>query len=349
MKTFAIPAVAALCLGACTPATIMGLPGPEIPARMETEPVGTANEDAADDPAIWRNRSDPAASLIVATDKKAGLYVYGLDGKVRSFVKAGLVNNVDLIETPVGIYAIASDRSNPAKARLALFRLDTQTAQLNPIGSVSGGDGEAYGICVDPRVTREDGVETFTVFSVPKEGQIRAVRVGIGADGASVSDGGIVAQMGVPSQPEGCVVDTAANALYIGEENAGIWRFDLTSKDGAGTLVARVDNQQLVADVEGLAIASLDDGRRYLLASSQGDNAYAVYSLPGHEFVGRFRIHGGTIDGTSETDGIEVAIGDFGAKFPGGLFVAQDGDNAPEAQNFKFLAWDDIAAALGIK
>ena len=35
------------------------------------------------DPAIWRNVQNPAASLIVGTDKKAGLYVYGMDGKVR--------------------------------------------------------------------------------------------------------------------------------------------------------------------------------------------------------------------------------------------------------------------------
>ena len=69
-----------------------------VQARGETQAVGTANADAADDPAIWRNAANPAASLIVATDKKAGLYVYGLDGKVRSFVAAGRVNNVDLID-----------------------------------------------------------------------------------------------------------------------------------------------------------------------------------------------------------------------------------------------------------
>ena len=30
-----------------------------------------------------------------ATDKKAGLYVYGLDGQIRQFVPAGLLNNVE--------------------------------------------------------------------------------------------------------------------------------------------------------------------------------------------------------------------------------------------------------------
>jgi len=230
-----------------------------------------------------------------------------------------------------------------------VFRLDPAKAELTAIGSVSGGPGEAYGICVDPRVRRENGLETFTVFSVPKEGTIGAVKVGIGQDGMTLTDGGVTRTMTVATQPEGCIFDSAADALYIGEEDVGIWRFDMANTAGKGTLVAPVDNQRLVADVEGLAIANLADGRRFLIASSQGDNAYAVYSLPDHAFVGRFRIDGGAIDGTSETDGIELAIGDFGPGFPGGLFVAQDGDNSPEAQNFKILAWDDIAGALGIE
>lgn len=40
-------------------------------------------------------------------------------------------------------------------------------------------------------------------------------------------------------------------------------------------------------------------------------------------------------------------LGDFGPGFPGGLFVAQDGINPPHAQNFKLVAWADIARALG--
>ena len=64
-------------LGSCgrpMPATV----APEtamVQATAETEPVGTTHQDAADDPAIWRNAANPAASLIVATDKKAGLHV----------------------------------------------------------------------------------------------------------------------------------------------------------------------------------------------------------------------------------------------------------------------------------
>ena len=65
-------------------------------------------------------------------------------------------------------------------------------------------------------------------------------------------------------------------------------------------------------------------------------------------YAGRFRIGGGAIDGTSDTDGIELALGDFGPAYPQGLFVAQDGDNAPDTQNFKYVSWAKVKAALGL-
>ncbi len=71
----------------------------------------------------------------------------------------------------------------------------------------------------------------------------------------------------------------------------------------------------------------------YLVVSSQGDNAYTLYRLADMTYAGRFRIGAkGTdsaIDGTSETDGIELALGDFGPDYPEGLFVAH---HEPEHQ-----------------
>jgi 3-phytase len=111
----------------------------------------------------------------------------------------------------------------------------------------------------------------------------------------------------------------------------------------------RADGQHLVIDAEGLAIDPRGRKNGYLIVSSQGDNAYAVYKLPMVKYVGRFRIGDGTLDGTEETDGIDLITGDFGPKFPKGLFVAQDGDNAPETQNFKLVPWADIVRTLRLK
>lgn len=84
-----------------------------------------------------------------------------------------------------------------------------------------------------------------------------------------------------------------------------------------------------------MAPDGLDGG--WLIASSQGDNAYAVFVLPGMEPAERFRIAAGKLGATEETDDIAIALGDFGPANPGGLFIAQDGINAPSAQNFKLV------------
>jgi 3-phytase len=180
---------------------------------------------------------------------------------------------------------------------------------------------------------------------VLKHGVVAQVRVKL----AHAPSGVIVRRLTMASQTEGCVVDPRSETLYVGEEDVGIWAFDARAKGPiAGRLVAPVDGQHLVADVEGLALAP--KGRRggWLIASSQGDNAYALYSLPDMEPAGRFRIAAGTYGATEETDGIALVPGSFGKDYPAGLFIAQDGQNAPAAQNFKLVSWSDVLRVLGL-
>lgn len=316
-------------------------PAVSVVARGETEPVGTSNQDAADDPAIWLDPSDPARSLIVATDKKAGLYVYGLDGKVRSFEPAGLLNNVDLIDSPEnGIIVAASDRNDPANAFVRVYRLDPASARLIALGRVAAGVGEGYGLCL-----AKIGA-SIEVFSVLQQGGIQQIRLVFDRDRVTART---VRRLAVATQPEGCVVDPRTGHLYVGEEAVGVWRFDAReSASTTGTLVASADRLQLVPDVEGLALAPLGTDGGYLIASSQGDSAFAVYRLPDMAPVGRFRIAAGTFGATEETDGIALVLGNFGPTYPTGLFVAQDGINRPAAQNFKLVSWADITAALNL-
>ena len=42
-------------------------------------------------------------------------------------------------------------------------------------------------------------------------------------------------------------------------------------------------------------------------------------------------------------------LGDFGPAYRGGLFVAQDGENEPHAQNFKLVPWTAVTVALGAR
>jgi 3-phytase len=310
-----------------------------VSALGETVPVGTGAADAADDPAIWRNARNPGASLILGTDKKAGLYVYGLEGKVRDFKPDGRLNNVDLIEQADGsVLVAASDRSDPANARVRLYRLDTEAAKLVPLGAVPVDFGEAYGICL---WRSAEGVHTISVL---KDGHIVHQTLDLSGSAPRAET---VRTWRVQSQAEGCAIDQRGGALFVGEERVGVWRFELDGpRDAGGVLVAKADGYHLVADIEGVAIAPEGQDGGWVVVSSQGDNAYAVFRLPDMKPAGKFRIAAGAFGSTEETDGIALALGNFGAAYPGGLFVAQDGQNAPAAQNFKLVSWRDALRAV---
>ncbi|MEL7447543.1 MAG: phytase, partial [Pseudomonadota bacterium] len=267
--------------------------------------------------------------------------VYDLAGNELSFFEGAGLNNVDLVNLPDGrVLVAASDRSDLATAHILLATLDTTTGTLTQIAREPVGAGEGYGICIGDATSGAG----LLVFSAPKNGIIyRTELSGLDAPSGLMGSKTTVLTT-VPTQPEGCVVDLRTNTLYIGEENAGIWAIDTAT--GEKQLVANIDNAMLVADVEGLAIAPEGADGGYLVASSQGDNAYAVYTLPGMERLGRFRIADGRFGAAEETDGIALDPRSFGPEFPSGLFVAQDGVNGTEAQNFKLVRWDETLKAL---
>ena len=224
-------------------------------------------------------------------------------------------------------------------AQIALFVLDPATAKLTAIGRVAAGAGEAYGLCL------YRAPAALYAFMVAKDGTIRQLALDLSGAQPRAE---IVRTMKLATQSEGCAVDPRTARLYVAEEDVGLWRFDARADGPVDPVrIAAADGKAIVADAEGVAIArSGTDG--YLVVSSQGDNAYAVYRLADESYVGRFRIAAGAIGATEETDGIDIAIGDFGPSYPDGLMIAQDGVNAPYAQNFKLVPWGRIKAALAL-
>ncbi|MEG3169287.1 phytase [Sphingomonas sp. LB3N6] len=338
----ALPFAAMLLAGCATTSAPVAVEAPMVAATAETEPVDTA-ADAADDPAIWRNAADPSKSLVIGTDKKAGIHVYSLIGKRLSFTPAARLNNVDLRDLGGRVIAAASDRADAATAHVSLFTLDTAAAKLVPLGRFPVGAGEAYGMCLWTRASDK----ALFGFLVLKDGRIDQVAIDLSGASPKVTT---VRSMKLGTQSEGCVVDDRTGQLYVAEEDVGLWRFDADpSAPVTATPIAKVDGKTLVADAEGLALAPSGRTGGYLVVSSQGDNAYTLYRLPGVTYAGRFRIGGGGIDGTSDTDGIDLMLGDFGPAYPRGLLVAQDGDNAPATQNFKYVSWDAVRQALKLR
>jgi 3-phytase len=316
---------------------------------METTPVATG-DDAADDPAIWIHPQYPEKSRVLGTDKQRGLEVYDLDGRLLQSLSDGRLNNVDLrdgFRVNGRPYALVA-ATNRTSRTLTFYLLDPATSELRRAGaSVPTGFAEPYGLCM----YASPGGEYFVFASDAGSGQFRQWRVWSEGDRILADP---VRRFTVGSQSEGCAADDETGALYVAEEGIGLWRYEADPDSGnRRRAIDRIGGGSgLVPDLEGVAIWRGPGGRGYIVLSNQGADNYAVYRREGdNAFVGHFRIaeHGELgIDGTSETDGLEVASHPIGSRYPAGLLVVQDGSNEPagQHQNFKLVSWEDVEQAL---
>lgn len=319
---------------------------PEVTASAET--VGA--EGDVDDIAVWVHPSEPAQSLIIGTEKSSdehALYVYNLDGQLVQTLENGRINNVDLrynfslADTSVALVG-GTNRTNDT---LAFWAINETTGELTRVsGDGLPADMLVYGFCM----YQSAGSGNTFAFVNAKSGEIHQYRL-FDAGNQTVS-GELVRTLDVPSQPEGCVADDKLGMLYVGEEDAAIWRFEAEPDASTqGVIIAETGTEALTADVEGLAIYhGSDDEDGYLLASSQGSNTYVAFARTGdNALVGTWRlVSGDGIDAASESDGIEVTSAALGPQFPQGLFIAHDTANEGFTGNFKLVRWDDIAAAV---
>jgi 3-phytase len=302
----------------------------------------------ADDAAIWVDEAQPQQSLIIGTDKGAGLVLYDLSGRKLQYLPLGKANNVDvrshvhLVNGPAAIVAV----SNMSNGSVQLLRLDDKNRRLlsDPLLEIESGVREDAGVCL---YHAPDGA--LHIGATGTGGRFRQWRVRIGGDGALTTEP--LRSIDFESQVESCVFDDILKRLYVGEEKVGIWRFSADPMEGdAAELVDAVQPRgTLVADVEGLALYTLDDGTGYLLASSQGDSTFRLYRRDGeNSYIGSFRVRGcgdGSISGISGTDGIAATSTPLGESWPKGLVVIHDGGSGPGFENFKLVDWQAIDLA----
>jgi 3-phytase len=343
-----LPQVAPLDPRVATPSSVR-----TVEASVETEPV-MDHGDAADDPAIWVHPDDPARSRIIAAQKKRGIEVYDLVGRRVQQLADGRMNNVDLRQNvqlggrPRDIVAA----SNRTHRLLSIYEVDRRTGMLrdaaaNPIPT---GMRDPYGLCMYRSAASG---KLYVFINNSDHGEFRQWELEASADRIGAR---LVREFAVGTQAEGCAADDATGALYVAEEDVGLWRYKAEPDGGAERV--RIDHTgkggRLEADVEGVAILPGADGKGFLVVSNQGADNYALYRREGdNAFIGHFSVIANDdlgIDGASETDGLDVTASPLGPAFPHGLLVVQDGRNiAPaERQNFKLVPWEQVAAALGL-
>jgi 3-phytase len=323
---------------------------PTIKPRVETEPADSYG-DAADDPAIWVDQRDPSRSVVIATDKKLGLNVYDLKGKRLQVVPDGRMNNVDLREgfMLAGKATTIVAATNRTTRSISLYRFDAATRRLESIaaGTLESGMSDPYGLCMY-RSARSGNYYVIANDSV--DGKYRQWRVLDRGGKAAIE---LVREIAVGSQAEGCAADDELGQLYIAEEDVGLWVYSAEPEGGEQrAAIDKTEGGNLQADVEGVSIYYAANGKGYVIASNQGEDNYAVYRREApHAFVGKFHVVANealNIDGSSETDGLDVVSAPLGPDYPAGLLVVQDGRNLmpSQRQNFKYVSMKDVLEAI---
>lgn len=168
---------------------------------------------------------------------------------------------------------------------------------------------------------------------------------------------------GSGGQVEGCVSDEDNGWVFIGEEPSALWRYGAEPTDdpaGTKTLVAKVGDGKLFADVEGITLVhGKTPDKGFIVVSCQGVSAYNLYRRKApHEYVATFTItksRNGEVDAVSNTDGIAAVGTRLGDAFPRGLMVTHDDANqlpnhaTSEEASFKLVSLQDVLGARQVE
>lgn len=322
-----------------------------VPA-LETAPV-PYDGDAADDPAIWVHPTNPNLSTIIGTDKQGGLAVYDLNGDEIQYLSLGTINNVDVrYGFPLGganVDIVAATKSDTDS--ILLFRVNPETRQLEDIAAraIVTGVSPLKGLCMYHSWISGS---YYVIVTTYERGEVQQWE--LTDNGSGRIDAALARSFTLGSNVEGCVADDELSHLYLGQEEHGIWKYGAEPVDGEmrELIDTTSDDGYLMPDVEGLGLYQMSDQSGYLIASSQGNDEFVIYSRETGDYLGTFNIiPGNRIDGVTHTDGLDVTSVALGDRFPDGAFIAQDHENTlPDAyQNFKVVSWRNIAEALHLE
>jgi 3-phytase len=305
----------------------------EVTANVETEPV-FAGDDAADDMCVLENFNNPESSSIISSDKKYGIIVYDLEGVKLYDYEVGRINNVDILPSRSfqNKYIVAGTNRTYNSIDIYLFNSKGELENLilrKEIPSLK----DVYGVTF-----YRDDFNTY-LFISDKKGNVEQWSYNNDEVNSEIK---FVRKLKFSSLVEGLVADESKGKIYIGQERKGIWELNaFPSFDSQKKLIFK-KSKNFKPDFEGLALKDDGNGEGYLIASVQGSNGYLIIDRKSLDAKMFFRIiDGDKIDGTTETDGIDVTSIKT-SKFPKGFFIAQDDDNDGLNQNFKLVDWNKI-------
>ena len=303
----------------------------DVQALRETTP----EPHQTDDPAIWVNRKNPAASLIFGTVKVAAphgaIAVYRLDGtRLMSIPNIDRPNNIDVAYgLPIGNrkvdIAVATERN---RNQLRVFEI-LPGAGLKDLGAIPVFD-QPMGVAL---YTRRSDKAIFAIVSRktgPSGTYLWQYRIRV--DAAGKLTGEKVREFGHYSgskEIEAVAIDAEREHVYYSDEGVGIRKYHANpAHPESARELALFGTTGWKGDREGIAVH-----RGYIVATDQQtpNSEFHVFSRDTLRDLGVFRVGAGT------TDGIDISSQ--------GLFVAMNDTR----HNFILAEWKAIASALKLK
>ncbi|TRZ45796.1 phytase [Robertkochia solimangrovi] len=311
--------------------------GKDLPV-VEPQVITELTLHDTDDPAIWVNPEDPAASIVFGTDKDTdgALYAFDLDGKIiESKTIRGLKrpNNVDLRygfqlndSTKTDIVVLTErerkqirifsvpDMKPLDNGGIQIFEGETGVEHDLPMGVSlykSPIDGAFYAI-----VGRKSG---------PLNGYLHQYKLEANTAGISATLVRKFGQFSGKKEIEAIAVDDENGIVYYSDEGHCIRKYYAEPSKGDEEL-ACFGAALFREDIEGIAIARFKDGEGYLIVSNQQQHSFVIFDRNSNEFIKELDLT------TTETDGCDVVTESLGEKYPSGLFVAMN-----DAKNFYFF------------
>ncbi|WP_299182653.1 phytase [uncultured Aquimarina sp.] len=283
-----------------------------------------------DDPAIWVHPTDPSKSIIFGTDKdtNGAIYAFDLDGKVipeKVIRDIKYPNNIDLEygfrlndSTTTDIIVFTEREKNQIRlfsvpdmkplddGGFPVFEDEKNLELRRPmgIGLYKNPDNHS----VTAIVSRKSGPENDYLY------QYQLVSDSLGVHAKLVRKFGKFSKQ---KEIEAIAVDDELGFVYYSDEGVGIRKYYADVKMGNEEL-AFFGGEFFKEDIEGIAIASKENGQGFLIVSDQQKGQFNVFSRKDNSYIKAINL------GTTATDGCDVVTIPLGTTFTKGLFVAMN-------------------------
>lgn len=299
---------------------------------IEPDVITEKTLNDTDDPAIWINSVNPAESIVFGTDKatNGGVYAFNLKGEIikeKSITNIKRPNNIDL---EYDFYI----NDSTATDIIIFTEREQQQIRMFSVPDMKPLDNGGFKVFEDATEFEHNLPMGVAIYKSPKNNAFYAIvgrkagpsnkylyQYELKSDSLGVHCK-LVRKFGKFSgrkEIEAIAVDDENGFVYFSDEGVCIRKY-FAEPDSGNEEVSCFGGEHFVEDIEGIAIASYDNGKGYLIVSNQQQGEFNIFSRVDNSFIKAVNL------GTTETDGCDVVTTPLNKTFSSGLFAAMNDD-----------------------